>query len=105
MRDFDYERGADEATAVRRGKAPEARFIAGGTLLVDLLRLDVERPDRLVDLNGLALNKVEQLPDGLLLGALLTNTELAYHPLVSANFPALSQAVLSGASPQMPRCR
>jgi xanthine dehydrogenase YagS FAD-binding subunit len=80
----------------------EIRFIAGGTTLLDLMKLDVERPRQLVDINRLPLDKVEQLPDGRLkIGALVRNSDLAYHPLVKTNYAVLSQALLAGASAQL----
>jgi len=101
MRGFDYERPSADADAIRSGRESSARFIAGGTLLVDLLRLDVERPARVVDLNGLSHTALEVSANGLRIGALVRNSDLAEHPQVIAAFPALSQALLSGASPQI----
>ena len=101
MRAFEYAKPTAEAEAIRAGQASGARFIAGGTLLVDLLRLDVEQPDLIVDLNGLSHAAVELSADGLRIGALVRNSDLAEHPGVIASFPALSQALLSGASPQI----
>jgi xanthine dehydrogenase YagS FAD-binding subunit len=101
LKDFEYQKPTQEADAIRGGQGATARFIAGGTLLVDLLRLNVEQPDLLVDLNGLSWNKIEQTADGLSIGALVSNSDLAEHPAVISGFPALSQALLSGASPQL----
>jgi xanthine dehydrogenase YagS FAD-binding subunit len=87
------------ASANRQG---DARYIAGGTTLIDLMRLDVMRPHTVVDITGLALAAIEDhAQGGLRIGALATNTDVAYHPLVTARFPALSEALLSGASPQL----
>jgi xanthine dehydrogenase YagS FAD-binding subunit len=87
---------------VRAGQAATARFIAGGTLLVDLLRLGVEQPELLVDLNALPWNKIEATGDGgVRIGALVKNSDLAEDPGIISGFPALSQALLSGASPQL----
>jgi len=78
------------------------RFIAGGTTLLDLMKLDVERPSTLVDIHRLPLDKVEQLPDGRLkIGALVRNSDLAHHPAVKSDYSVLSQALLSGASAQL----
>ncbi len=78
------------------------RFIAGGTNLVDFMKLNVERPQKLVDINGLPLDKIETLPDGgLKLGALSRNSDVAHHPVVLKNYPVLSQALLAGASTQL----
>jgi len=101
MKAFDYDRPTADADAIRAGRANGARFIAGGTLLVDLLRLDVERPDLLVDLNGLDHAELKVSGDSLRIGALVRNSDLAAHPEVISSFPALSQALLSGASPQI----
>jgi xanthine dehydrogenase YagS FAD-binding subunit len=101
MKDFDYVKPGADADAIHAGQALGARFIAGGTLLVDLLRLDVERPEALVDLSGLPHATIEVGPDSVRIGALVRNSDLAEHPEVIASFPALSQALLSGASPQI----
>jgi xanthine dehydrogenase YagS FAD-binding subunit len=101
MRDFDYVRPSADAEAVHAGQSASARFIAGGTGVVDLLRLDVERPELLVDLGGLAHGGIEVSDHDLRIGALVRNSDLADHPEVVASFPALSQALLSGASPQI----
>ena len=80
----------------------EIRFIGGGTTLIDLMKLNVEQPQTLVDVNQLPLNKIEALPDGgLTIGAVVRNADLAYHPLVRKNYPVLSEAVLSGATAQI----
>ena len=80
----------------------DVRFIAGGTTLLDLMKLNVEVPTQLVDINGLALDKVERLPDGRLrIGALVRNSDLAHHPEVQKDYAVLSQALLSGASAQL----
>jgi xanthine dehydrogenase YagS FAD-binding subunit len=80
----------------------QVRFIAGGTTLLDLMKLDVERPSLLVDINRLPLDKVEKLPDGQLkVGALVRNSDLAHNPLVKENYAVLSEALLAGASAQL----
>jgi xanthine dehydrogenase YagS FAD-binding subunit len=101
LRDFEYVRADGLQQALEQGVAQGARFIAGGTLLVDLLRLDVERPQRVVDINGLGWRDIEQDGDGLRVGALVDNSTLADHPLVRERYRVLSQALLSGASPQV----
>jgi xanthine dehydrogenase YagS FAD-binding subunit len=91
--------GAKASTAQQDS---EVRFVAGGTTLVDLMKLNVERPGELVDINSLPLDKIEVGQDGsLVLGALTRNSDVAHHPLVLKNYPVLSQAILSGASPQL----
>jgi xanthine dehydrogenase YagS FAD-binding subunit len=80
----------------------QIRFIAGGTTLLDLMKLNVERPTQLIDINRLPLNQVEKLPDGRLkIGALVRNSDLAHHPAVSSDYSVLSQALLAGASAQL----
>ena len=80
----------------------EVRFVAGGTTLIDLMKLTVERPKQVVDINGLALDRIESTPDGgLIIGALARNSDVARHPVVQRDYAVLSQALLSGASPQL----
>jgi xanthine dehydrogenase YagS FAD-binding subunit len=100
---FDYRRATDAPGAVATvAAAPDAVFLAGGTNLVDHLKLDVARPDLVVDISGLPLDQVEPAPDGgVRIGATVRNSELAAHPLVRARYPVLSQALLSGASGQL----
>ncbi len=81
---------------------PLARFIAGGTNLIDLMKENLVRPTKLVDINRLPLDRIESTPaGGLMLGALARNADTAYHPLVRKNYPLLSSALLAGASPQI----
>src|SRR3989440_9643251 len=101
MNAFEYERATDAAAAVR-AISPRSKFLAGGTNLVDLMKNGVDQPDKLIDINRLALSRIEPLPDGgLRLGALARNSDTANHPLVRERYPLLSQAILSGASPQL----
>ena len=82
--------------------SPGAKFIAGGTNLVDLMKMDVEQPSKLIDVSKLPLNKVEPTADGgLHIGALVPNSDLAYHPLIAQRYPVLSSALLAGASQQL----
>jgi xanthine dehydrogenase YagS FAD-binding subunit len=103
MINFQYSRASDVADAVRQISAdPAARFIAGGTNLVDLMKVDVERPTRLIDISRLQLTAVEETPDGgLRIGALVPNSDLAYHPLIAERYPLLASAILAGASAQL----
>jgi xanthine dehydrogenase YagS FAD-binding subunit len=101
MRDFQYRRAESSEQAARDGAASAARFIAGGTLLVDLLRLEVEQPELLVDINDLGWDQVEEQDGGVRIGALVKNSDLAYHPLIETRYRVLSEALLSGASPQV----
>src|ERR1700732_356988 len=103
MINFQYARATDVADRVRQIAAdPAAKFIAGGTNLVDLMKYDVERPLRLIDISRLPLDTVEQTAEGgLRIGALVPNSDLAYHPLVEQRYPILSSAILAGASQQL----
>jgi xanthine dehydrogenase YagS FAD-binding subunit len=103
MNNFAYTRASDVADAVRQIAAdPAARFIAGGTNIVDLMKENVTRPSRLIDITHLPLNKVEDTNDGgLRIGALVPNSDLAYHPQVAARYPLLGSAILAGASAQL----
>ena len=100
---FEYARAASVADAVRQMVvSPGAKFVAGGTNLVDLMKMDVERPAKLIDVSKLPLDQVEEIAGGgLRIGALVANSDLAYHPLVEQRFPVLSSALLAGASQQL----
>src|SRR5262249_42979850 len=100
---FSYTRAADVADAVREVSLNgAAKFIAGGTNLIDLMKENVSRPNHLIDITRLPLNRIENSDDGgLRLGALVTNAETAYNPQVEQRYPLLSRAILSGASPQL----
>ncbi len=79
-----------------------AKFIAGGTNLIDLMKEDVERPTRLIDISRLPLRTVEETPEGgVRIGALVPNSDLAWHPLIEQRYPMLSSAILAGASQQL----
>jgi len=103
MINFQYARAADVADAVRQIAAdPSAKFIAGGTNLIDLMKDDVERPSRLIDISRLPLKSIEATADGgLRIGALVPNSDLAYHPLIAERYPMLASAILAGASQQL----
>jgi xanthine dehydrogenase YagS FAD-binding subunit len=93
-------RSAAKSTTAQQGA--EVRFVAGGTTLIDLMKLTVEHPKEVVDINGLPLDRVESTPDGgLIIGALARNADVAHHPTVQRDYAVLSQALLSGASPQL----
>ena len=100
---FQYARANDVADALRQASAePTAKFIAGGTNLIDLMKEDVERPTRLIDISRLPLKTVEETADGgLRIGVLVPNSDLAYHPLIAQRYPLLASAILAGASPQL----
>jgi xanthine dehydrogenase YagS FAD-binding subunit len=109
MKTFQLTRPKDSAQAIavaRKTKTAqqgaEIRFIAGGTTLIDLMKLNVEQPQNLVDVNRLPLDKIEATPEGgLTIGATVRNSELAWHPLVRKNYTVLSEAILSGATVQI----
>ncbi|WP_345964194.1 xanthine dehydrogenase family protein subunit M [Streptomyces sp. BRB040] len=103
MREFGYQRADDVSGAVALLAAdPDARFLGGGTNLVDLMKTGVERPARLVDVRELPLDGIEETSDGgLRIGATVTNSDLAAHPEVRRRYPVLTQAVLAGASGQL----
>ncbi|TQJ92724.1 xanthine dehydrogenase family protein subunit M [Streptomyces sp. SLBN-31] len=103
MREFAYDRALDVSGALALLDAdPDARFLGGGTNLVDLMKTGVERPTRLVDVRELPLDGIEVTADsGLRIGATVTNSDLAAHPEVRRRYPALAQAVLAGASGQL----
>jgi len=102
MINFQYARATDVADAVRQIAAdPDAKFIAGGTNLIDLMKEDVARPARLIDISRLPLKTVEETAGGLRIGALVPNSDLAYHPAVAQRYPLLSSAILAGASQQL----
>ncbi|WP_228914839.1 xanthine dehydrogenase family protein subunit M [Streptomyces sp. DH20] len=103
MREFDYRRADDVSGAVALLDAdPDARYLGGGTNLVDLMKNGVETPARLVDIRSLPLDRIGTDDDGgVRIGATVTNSDLAAHPLIRERYPALAQAVLAGASGQL----
>lgn len=103
MKPFTYERAeSPTAAAAAAARTPGAKFIAGGTNLLDLMKLEIEAPAHLVDVNGLKLDTVEPTPDGgLRIGALVRNTDLAADPRVRRDYGVLSRALLAGASGQL----
>ena len=109
MHTFDFSRPADVAAAIAGAsqattaqQGADVRFLAGGTTLIDLMKLSVETPARVLDVNRLPLDKIEvTLDGGLKIGATVRNSDLAYHPVVKRDYAVLSQAILSGASAQL----
>jgi xanthine dehydrogenase YagS FAD-binding subunit len=102
MRSFTYERARDVAAAVAAAAAPGARFIAGGTNLLDLMKLDIETPSHLIDVSRLPLAEIADTPEsGLRIGAMVTNADLAADMRVRERYPVLSLALLNGASAQL----
>jgi len=109
MHTFEFVRPNDPALAVAitspaktAQQGADMRFVAGGTTLLDLMKLNVETPARVIDINRLPFDKIEELPDGgLKIGATVRNSDLAHHPKVQRDYAVLSQALLSGASAQL----
>jgi xanthine dehydrogenase YagS FAD-binding subunit len=109
MHNFEFVRPADSATAVATAaqaktaqQGADVRFVAGGTTLLDLMKLNVETPGRVIDINRLPLDKIEATSDGgLKIGATVRNSDLAHHPTVQRDYSVLSQAILAGASAQL----
>src|SRR5881392_3728384 len=109
MHTFEFTRPENSTAAIAAGaraktaqQGADVRFVAGGTTLLDLMKLNVETPARLLDINRLPLDKIEATPDGgLKIGATVRNSDLAHHPTVQRDYAVLSQAILSGASAQL----
>jgi xanthine dehydrogenase YagS FAD-binding subunit len=103
MRPFDFARASNAAAAaIAVGANAGAKFLAGGTNLIDLMKEDVERPTALVDISRLSLSQINEMPGGgVSIGALAKNSDTANHPLIRQNYPLLSQAILSAASAQI----
>src|SRR5207248_4244791 len=109
MRTFEFKRPENAASAVAAAakaktaqQGADIRFLAGGTTLIDLMKLNVETPAQLIDINRLGLDKIEATPGGgLKIGATVRNSDLAHHPTVRRDYSALSQAILDGASAQI----
>jgi xanthine dehydrogenase YagS FAD-binding subunit len=109
MHTFEFSRPKDAAAAIASAaqsktaqQGADVRFVAGGTTLIDLMKLNVETPSRLIDVNRLPFEKIETTPDGgLKIGATVRNSDLAHHPAVQRDYAVLSQAILSGASAQL----
>jgi xanthine dehydrogenase YagS FAD-binding subunit len=101
MREIAYQRPGSIDEAVRVAAQPGAAFLGGGTSLVDLMKIEVLNPASVVDVTRLDLSRIESSPEGIRLGATATNSAVAVHPEVRRRFPVLSEALLSGASPQL----
>ncbi|HEY0429510.1 MAG TPA: xanthine dehydrogenase family protein subunit M [Pyrinomonadaceae bacterium] len=102
MRPFKYSKASDAAGAARQVSSnAQAKFLAGGTNLLDLMKEDVERPNELVDVTRLNLAQIKASSGGVSIGALAKNTDTANHPLIRQNYPLLTQAILAGASQQI----
>jgi xanthine dehydrogenase YagS FAD-binding subunit len=109
MHSFEFLRAENPASATAAAaqaktaqQGADVRFLAGGTTLIDLMKLEVETPARLVDINRLPFDKIEEMPDGVLkIGATVRNSDLAHHARVQRDYSVLSQAILAGASAQL----
>jgi len=102
MTPFTFAKARTEREALDLVHQPNTVFIAGGTTLLDLMKLNVQTPAGLIDINGLPLDKIEVEANGSLrVGAMVRNSDLAHHPKVQKSFPVLAEALLSGASPQL----
>ena len=102
MNEFTFERFArvtDAASAVTA--RPDAMFLAGGTTLVDLMKIDVLKPDTVVDVRPLGLSSIDVSDGAITIGATVTNSQLAWHPVVRDRYPVLAEAILSGATTQL----
>ncbi|VVM48724.1 Putative xanthine dehydrogenase YagS FAD-binding subunit [Pseudomonas fluorescens] len=101
MNPFQYSKPDSVQSAVDLA-GPASRFIAGGTNLLDLMKENISRPEHLIDITGLPLREVAETDSGgVMIGALVSNADLAWHPLIEQRYPLLSQAILAGASPQL----
>ena len=103
MNRFTYIRAETVSTALQAATANEnAKYLSGGTNLIDLMRSDIEHPTTLIDITRLPLKEIAELPDGTIrIGALATNSQVAAHPLIRTRYPVLTQAILAGASGQL----
>jgi xanthine dehydrogenase YagS FAD-binding subunit len=102
MKPFAYLRATEQDTAISTVAGdPHSKFIGGGTNLLDLMKDHVEQPDRLVDINALPLAKIETIANGVRIGAMARNSDVAYDATIRDRFPLLSEALLAGASPQL----
>lgn len=103
MKTFDYTRASNSEEAISViNRVDKAKFLGGGTNLIDLMKEGVETPNHLIDITRLSLAKIEELPrGGVRIGAMARNSDTANHPLIRQRYPVLSQALLAGASPQL----
>ena len=102
MRPFTYARAHDEAEAIGALRQnPRARLVAGGTNLLDLMKLDVEQPETLVDINPLSFSRIHETPRGLQIGALARMADVAASPRIRQRAPVIAEALLASAAPQL----
>lgn len=101
MQPIRYQRVDSAQAAIDAATTQRGTFVAGGTSLIDVMKLGVASPELLIDINRLPLSQIENTPQGVRIGALVRNTDLALHPLIEKEYPLLSESLLSGASPQI----
>jgi xanthine dehydrogenase YagS FAD-binding subunit len=102
MQPFSYKKVGGNDNAVELvASDDQASYLAGGTSLIDLMKLNVQAPQQLIDINSLPLNTIEIQPNGVRIGAMARNSDVAYHPVIRDRYPVLSEALLSGASAQL----
>ena len=101
MKPFSYTRAQNAQEALAKGREPETRFLAGGTNLIDLMKMGVEQPSHLIDITRLPYNQIAEHVGGIRIGSAVRNSDAANHPLIRRNYPLLSQALLSGATAQL----
>src|SRR5438045_3867654 len=101
MKPFIYKRASTSTEAIHEVSNRDAKFLAGGTNLIDLMKMNVQSPNEIVDINRLTLKQIEKTATGVRIGALASNSGVAVNPIVRAEFPVLSEALLAGASPQL----
>lgn len=98
---FTYQRAVDSNSATRAAAQPGAKYIAGGTNLLDLMKLEIEKPAHLVDITRLPMRQIETVDNGVRIGSQVPNSDLAAHPLIRERYPVLAKALLAGASGQL----
>src|SRR5215207_1763973 len=101
MKPFSYVQVDGATAALKEIDVNSAKYLAGGTNLIDFMKLEVETPARVVDIGRLPLDRIEETEHGLRIGAMVRNSDLAYHHLIRQRYPVLSEALLSGATPQV----
>jgi xanthine dehydrogenase YagS FAD-binding subunit len=101
MKPFAYVRADDTATAVKDARDDHAKYLAGGTNLVDFMKLEVETPNRIIDIGHIPLDRIDVTDQGVRIGSMVRNSDLAYHEIIRERYPVLSEALLSGATPQV----
>jgi xanthine dehydrogenase YagS FAD-binding subunit len=102
MQPFAFITVTGEQAARQAAAHPDTRYLAGGTTLIDLMKLNVERPSTVIDINTVPLTAIDELPDGSVrVGAMVRNSDMAHHPLLRERYPLVSQAILAGASGQI----